>query len=173
MHGPGIAAIGRHAQRGYGHLADCSPVGTLERLDLSRPAQLLAVDDVPLTLEAGLEQALMAAYQAQQACGGMLLIASRAAPTQIRCELADIASRLRGAETYAVTPLDETQVRRLLVRRARERGLQLSGPVVDYWLTRRARSIDSLLSDLDRLDQAAWRDQRRLTVPFMKSVLEL
>jgi len=56
--------------------------------------------------------------------------------------------------------------------RSRWRGLELPDEVGQFLLRRTSRSSAALFSLLDRLDQAALTAQRRLTVPFVKSVLD-
>ena len=55
--------------------------------------------------------------------------------------------------------------------RSRWRGLELSDEVGQFLLRRTDRSSAALFALLDKLDQAALMAQRRLTVPFVKSVL--
>jgi DnaA family protein len=56
--------------------------------------------------------------------------------------------------------------------RARWRGLDLSADAAGYLLRRVTREFSALFELLDKADRAALAAQRRLTVPFLKSVLE-
>ena len=60
-----------------------------------------------------------------------------------------------------------------LARRARGRGLELPAGTARYLITRLPRDLPSAFELLDRLDEASMVEQRRLTVPFVKSVLGL
>lgn len=55
---------------------------------------------------------------------------------------------------------------------ASRRGLQLPDEAARYILSHAARDTVSLLGLMERLDRASLVAQRRLTVPFVKSVLE-
>ncbi len=59
-----------------------------------------------------------------------------------------------------------------LQRRAQWRGFSLPDDTADYLLARVGRDTGSLFRLLDRLDRAALAAQRRLTIPFVRSVLE-
>jgi DnaA family protein len=59
-----------------------------------------------------------------------------------------------------------------LVDRARARGLALEGPALDYLFRRVGRDLATLTALLDRLDRESLAAQRRLSVPFLREVLE-
>ena len=81
-------------------------------------------------------------------------------------------SRLGWGLTYVLRPLDEPGVLEALACRARARGLELPGETAQFLLRRFPRDLPTLCSLLDTLDTASLVEQRRLTVPFVKSVLE-
>jgi DnaA family protein len=180
----GAAGVGKshllraavHAQQGFGVrclVIDAGDETSLDRLDRIGDTLCLAVDDVSrLAGRRHHELALFEAWQVLLMRQGQLVIADERSPLAVEFVLGDLASRLRSCQVFEVHALDEAGVRQLLQRRLRERGLVVGRPVIDYWLTRRNRAVGALLDDLERLDAAAWRQQHRLTVPFLKSVLE-
>ncbi len=160
-------------QRGYGRAGTVLDMRTCQLPDSADGFGCLALDHLPEPIgSVEAERVLMGLYQTLLGGNGLLLIAAAEPPSARVWHLPDLASRMRAAQTFAVAPLDEQEVRTLLTRKARERGLALPRAVMDYWLSRRTRALPSLLEDLERLDEAAWVEQRRLTVPFMKGVLE-
>ena len=72
---------------------------------------------------------------------------------------------------FQVHSLDEAQRVSALQLRAGHRGLELPDETAAYLLRRTARDMGSLYDLLDRLDLAALRAQRRLTIPFVRDVL--
>jgi DnaA family protein len=56
--------------------------------------------------------------------------------------------------------------------RARHRGLELPAETASYLMSRTRRDMASLYELLDRLDAEALRTQRRLTIPFVRGVIE-
>lgn len=167
-----------HLQQGYG--VRCLVIDTtmdripaLSEVFTDTAGVVVAIDDVSRFIgNRAAETALYALWQVLAAQGGQLLMTDLHSPLALEYVLPDLASRLRSAQVFEVKALDENGVRQLLQRRLRDRGLKLGRPVLDYWLTRRNRSINALLVDLERLDAAAWQAQHRLTIPFLKSVLE-
>ncbi|MGW8310551.1 MAG: HdaA/DnaA family protein, partial [Thiogranum sp.] len=57
--------------------------------------------------------------------------------------------------------------------RAEQRGFELPEDTGRYLLRRLPRDLPALMKLLERLDTASLAAQRKLTVPFVKSVLEL
>jgi DnaA family protein len=60
-----------------------------------------------------------------------------------------------------------------LQHRANRRGLYLSDEVALFLLNRLPRNSHQLMDALEKLDGASMQEQRRLTTPFVKSVLQL
>lgn len=167
------AACHRHGGAGsaiYLPLAEVSPA-LAEGLETRC---LVAVDDIEAWLgDPEAEAALLGLYQGLLARGGRLLVSAGAAPGQLEFHYPDLASRLRSLATFQVRGLCDRDKARVLARLARERGLELSAQVLDFWLTRSARDLAVLIDELDRLDAAAMAAQRRVTVPLIKAVLGL
>ena len=103
---------------------------------------------------------------------GRLLISSSAPPAALRFTLPDLRSRLLAAPVHELRVLDEEGQVQALEERAARRGLELSREAAAYLVHRLPRDMHSLCAVLDRLDEAALVAQRRLTVPFLRDVLE-
>ena len=86
--------------------------------------------------------------------------------------LPDLVSRLEQCTRLAVEPLDEAGRRNVLRQRAARRGLELDDAVLDYLFRRVGRDLGTLTALLDRLDRASLAAQRRITIPFLRGVLE-
>jgi DnaA family protein len=67
--------------------------------------------------------------------------------------------------------LDDEQLLAALQLRAKQRGLILHDEVGVFLIRRCVRSMPDLYDLLDQLDRASLAEQRRLTIPFIKKVL--
>lgn len=103
---------------------------------------------------------------------GLLVCAARSSPRESGILLADLASRLARLTTFHLRELDQGARIAALTLRARHRGLELPEETAGYLLNRSRRDMASLYSLLDRLDGAALKAKRRLTIPFVRDVLE-
>lgn len=138
----------------------------LPRLDL------VCLDDLDRAAgDAQWEQALFGLYRELEESGGSLIAAAPEVPALMSWGLADLSSRLSAAAVYVLRPLEEAAQREALMLRAKVRGFELPEDVA-LWLQRRyPRDMATLYQLLDTLDSAALVAQRRLTLPFIRSVL--
>lgn len=118
------------------------------------------------------ERALFGFYNALHEAGGQLVIAAAAAPRETGFSLADLASRMSKLPVFHLRPLSDQQRVAALQLRARHRGLELPVETASFMLRRSRRDMASLYVLLDRLDLEALKAKRRLTIPFVRSVLE-
>jgi DnaA family protein len=147
---------------------DTSLLAGLEAMDL------VCLDDVDaLAGDTAWEYGVFDLFNRVRAAGTTLLAAGRRRPDRAGFALPDLASRLAWGVTYVLGPLAEAEVLDALVRRARSRGLELPEGTARFLIKRMPRDLASAFELLDRLDEASMVEQRRLTVPFVKSVLGL
>jgi DnaA family protein len=134
----------------------------------------VCVDDVEAAAGYGAwEEALFHLYNRLIDSGGGLLVSAAVAPAQLAIRLPDLVSRLGAAPVYQLHPLNDDQSLEAMRLRARQRGFELPEETGRYLLRRLPRDLSALMSLLERLDTASLAAQRKLTVPFVKSVLEL
>jgi DnaA family protein len=118
------------------------------------------------------EIALFHFHNAARAAGARVVYSAEAMPSALALVLPDLRSRLEQCTRIALEPLDETGRREVLRQRAARRGLELDEAVLDWLFRRVGRDLASLTQLLDRLDRASLAEQRRLTIPFLREVLE-
>lgn len=148
--------------------------GGVDVLDGLGEFGLVAVDDVDRWVgERQWEEALLHLYQQLLKRGSSLLFASSLGPLQLDVQLADLASRLRAAQVFAIRPLDDADRARAIEHLAAQRGLELGADVVSFILRRAPRRMGELIATFDRLDRGALAQQRRVTIPLAKDVLGL
>jgi len=102
---------------------------------------------------------------------GMLLSASLASPGATGFLLADVISRFQRGLVYGIHSLDHTQRLEVIRLRARLRGLDINDEVAAYIEKHFPRDLGSLVTLLEQLDHESLVQQRKITVPFIKSLL--
>ena len=118
------------------------------------------------------EIALFHFHNAARQAGGRLLYAANDMPANLGLVLPDLVSRLEQCTRLALEPPDEDTRRQILRARAARRGLELDDAVLDFVFRRVGRDLGTLTALLDKLDRASLASQRRITVPFVRGVLE-
>jgi len=104
--------------------------------------------------------------------GACLVLSTTLAPEQWPIGLPDLASRLQWGPVFQLKPLSDEKKIVALQLRANQRGLVLPDNVARYLLTHFPRDLFTLFERLDELDKASLAMQRRLTIPFIKSVFQ-
>ena len=104
--------------------------------------------------------------------GSTLVVSAGLSPREADVRLPDLSSRLRRLMVFQIRKLDEAETLAALQLQSRYRGLDLPDETARWLIKRSRRDLASLYELLDRLDAAALQAKRRLTVPFVKEVLE-
>jgi DnaA family protein len=139
----------------------------LESLDL------VCVDDLEAVAAArDWESALFRLWNDLQERGGNLVLAAATPPAALHIAMPDLASRLRASAVYQLRPLTDLEQPDALRLKAAQRGIELPDGTLQYLVRRLPRDFAALCGVLDELDLAGLTAQRRLTVPFVRSVLE-
>ncbi len=148
-----------------------TPAASHACLQVMSHVDLVAIDDLDDLLGSmAWEKALYQLYN-QLAPHQFMVVSGRRALSDMAFLLPDLRSRIQSLVAYPLKPLSDQAKRQALVAEAERRGLQLSGSVLDYLFVRHDRSLSYQMHVLNRLDKASLVAQRRLTVPFIKSVL--
>lgn len=139
----------------------------LEQLDL------VCVDDIDAMMNSrAWEEALFDLINRVREADQHLLLAANRSPESFENSLADLRSRLSWGPVLQLFELGDEDKMKAVQKRADQSGLEMSDPVASYLLTHFPRDLFALFERLDRLDKASMAMQRRLTIPFIKSVLE-
>jgi len=164
-------AAARGVSSTYLPLSDSSmQPGFLEGLS---GVDIICIDDINAVAgRADWEAALFRLYEELFQTGSRLVVAAAMAPGGAGLALPDLESRLSSGATFRLHGLSDEDSVAALQKRAAWRGLNLPEDTAAYLLTRVNRSPSTLFALLDRLDREALVAQRRLTIPFVKSVLD-
>ena len=143
----------------------------LDHMDLSQ-IDLLVLDDVDAL--AGDDQGefllfdLINRLREQET---PLLMTASLPPAACGFRLPDLLSRLGWGITMLIQAPNEAEKIELLRRKAQERGFDLPFESAVYLLQRSPRDLGSLIRIIQDLDHASLSAQRKLTIPFVRSVL--
>jgi DnaA family protein len=102
-----------------------------------------------------------------------LVIVANASPNNLELELADLISRLNWGINYKLNALADEQRSEALIKRAEQRGLSMPKKVATYLVNHWRRDMPALMNTLDKLDVISLQEQRKLTIPFVKTALHL
>uniref|UniRef100_UPI0003682118 HdaA/DnaA family protein n=1 Tax=Xanthomonas phaseoli TaxID=1985254 RepID=UPI0003682118 len=113
------------------------------------------------------EVALFDFHNRARAAGITLLYTARQMPDGLALVLPDLRSRLSQCIRIGLPVLDDASRAAVLRDRAQRREA-----AIDWLLTHSERELAGLVALLDRLDRESLAAKRRITVPFLRRVVE-
>jgi len=152
----------------FSELREYSP----EVLDGLDELDLVCIDDIHLI--AGLdhwERALFTLFNRLREMNTPLVISAVAAPKALGLQLPDLVSRLAWDSVFMLEALPDESKMRVIQKYSAELGMELSESVAVYLLKHCPTNLKVLISWIERLDYASLASKRRLTVPFVREVL--
>lgn len=134
---------------------------------------IICLDDIDkIAGNAAWEEQLFYLYNQLLLHKKFLLVSAKTAPKHLNMQLPDLKSRLSSGLIYQLKSLSDADKRKVLQLHAVQRGLNLEDEVADYMLSHYSRDLTHLLTMLKELDIASLSSQRKLTIPFVKVVIE-
>jgi len=132
---------------------------------------LVCVDDAQGANGDDWQAALFDLYEGLQSHGGALITAADRPPAALNLGLKDLESRLVSGGVFRLARLGDAGNMVALRARARLRGFELPDTALRFILAHYRRDTASLFALLDRIDAASLAERRRITVPFIKTLL--
>lgn len=156
------------------------PLRVLEKwgpqaIDGISDSALIAIDDIDAVAgNPAWEEALFHLYnRVRDNEQTLLLITAQQSLSLVNIKLADLRSRLAWGLVAQLHELSDDLKILALQHHAIKRGFKLPAVVARFLITRCARNMHELHKILRLLDEASLARQRKMTVPFVKEVLNL
>jgi len=111
-------------------------------------------------------------YNRVREANSRLLVSSGCSPRELPLDLADLQSRLSWGPVFQLPTLNDEQKAAVVQFRAGQRGMEFTDDPVKFLIRRSGRSMAELMDKLDKLEQLAVHQKRKLTVPFLKQVFD-
>ena len=136
---------------------------------------LIAIDDLDaIAGEKVWEEAIFHLYNRVRDNGKtILLISGKKNPASALVHLADLRSRLAWGLVFQIHELPDELKMLVIQQLAHKRGFELSDNAAFFLINRCARNMPDLYQILNQLDEASLEAKRKITIPFIKSVLKI
>ncbi|QSP94224.1 DnaA regulatory inactivator Hda [Marinobacter salinisoli] len=152
-------------------IAELEPFGPEALMGLEG-ADMICLDDLDRVVgQPAWEEAIFHLYNRVHDQGGLLIVSVSEVPSALGFCLPDLRSRLGHGLTIQLGIYRDDDRLRILMARAEQRGLVIGDDVATFIMRRAPRRLGDLLAILDTLDENSLQAQRRLTIPFVKSVM--
>jgi len=147
---------------------------SVEVLDGLEQINVICLDDIQLLAGNKIwQQAIFDLYNRVLEQNNCLVVSGDQSVGKLGLTLPDLVSRLSWGLTEQLKPLNDAEKITALQFRASKRGLMLSDDAANFLLNRLSREMANLIASLDTLDKASIREQRKITIPFIKEVLTI
>ena len=135
---------------------------------------LVAIDDIENVIgDFSWEEQLLILYEELIHTKCRILISSSDTPQGLRFKLPDLASRFSLGLVDRLKPMNEEQIIKAISLHATVRGFNLPAEVAKYLISRVPRDVSVLVDIIKLLDYESLSKQRKLTIPFIKTVLDI
>ena len=152
------------------NLSDFTP----EIFDGLETLKLICLDDIHILAgKPAWEEAFFHLYNRIRDAGAHLIVTANLPPKSLGFTMPDILSRLSWGMVFQLQPLTDDEKLQVLMMRASLRGMTLSEEVGKFILTHCPRHMSTLFAALDALDKVSLAAQKKLTIPFVKTVLQI
>lgn len=133
---------------------------------------MICIDEIDRVAgNADWELALFNLFERLRRRGARLVMAAEHAPAHCAFVLPDLVSRFSSGATFRLQPLTDQQKIQAMQLRAEWRGIEMSDDVAQFLFRRVARGNRYLFDLLEQLDRRALAEQKRLTIPFVRTFL--
>lgn len=168
-----LCAAAEQAGRRAAYLPLLAAAGRLrDALESLEGHEVIALDGLDVIAgQRSDEVALFDFHNRARAAGVTLLYTARTMPDGLPLGLPDLRSRLSQCVRIGLPALDDAGRAAVLRERALRRGLVIDDAAIEWLLTHSGRDLAGLVALLDRLDRESLAAKRRITVPFLRSVL--
>lgn len=157
----------------YLPLAECIEYGP-DALEGLEDCQAVAFDNIELiAASAQWQEAVFHFYNRMRDSGRLILVGASCSPLQLELSLADLKSRLSSGITLNLHAMTDEERTAWLIWKGRRRGLVIEQDVAEFLILRHNQNMNELVATFDRLDSASLAEKRKITIPFLKQILEL
>lgn len=134
---------------------------------------LICIDDLDVVAgNVAWEDALLRLFVRAHSNHCLIAMAGSQRVTDLGLKLPQLVSRLQWGLAFQVKQLTESDKLHALELRAQRRGVQLPLASARYLVKHYGAATEQLFAALEQLDQASMVAKRRLTIPFIRSVLQ-
>ena len=147
---------------------------TPDILDNLDQFDLVAIDDIENVIgDFSWEEQLLILYEELIHTKSRILISSSDTPQGLSFKLPDLASRFSLGLVDRLKPMNEEQMIEAISLHAKVSGFNLPQDVAKYLISRVPRDVSVLVDIIKLLDYESLSKQRKLTIPFIKTVLDI
>ncbi len=146
----------------------------LINLTLTDYYSLVVIDDLDkLAVSKECEEKLFTIINNQILNKKPVLVTSSKDINECNLNLKDLSSRLSSDKIFTISDLDDSDKINMMISYCSQRGLEIPDKVLNYIINNCSRDIYFICALIKSIDSASMSTKKKITIPFIKKVLQL
>ena len=150
---------------------DCIDSFPEHLLDFIDQLSFISLDNVDLISKENQEIFFYLYNRARQA-GVVILVSGSSLPVDLTV-MKDLKTRLSLAAVYKLEALNDELTMEVLNKQMNDRNLTIDSKIYEYLFKNYSRDLNTLVSAMNQLDKASLQSKKTISIPFVKTVLQL
>jgi len=150
---------------------DCIDFFPEHLLDFIDQLSFISLDNVDLISKENQEIFFDLFNRARQA-GVVILVSGSSLPADLNV-MKDLKTRLSLAAVYKLEELNDELTMDVLNKQMNDRNLTIDSKIYEYLFKNYSRDLNTLVSAMNQLDKASLQSKKAISIPFVKTILQL
>jgi len=150
---------------------DCIDSFPEHLLDFIDQLSFISLDNVDLISKES-QEIFFDLYNRARQAGVVILVSGSSLPADLAV-MKDLKTRLSLAAVYKLEALNDELTMDVLNKQMNDRNLTIDSKIYEYLFKNYSRDLNTLVSAMNQLDKASLQSKKTISIPFVKTVLQL
>ena len=150
---------------------DCIDSFPEHLLDFIDQLSFISLDNVDLISKEN-QEIFFDLYNRARQAGVVILVSGSSLPADLTV-MKDLKTRLSLAAVYKLEALNDELTMEVLNKQMNDRNLTIDSKIYEYLFKNYSRDLNTLVSAMNQLDKASLQSKKAISIPFVKTVLQL
>ena len=150
---------------------DCIDSFPEHLLDFIDQLSFISLDNVDLISKEN-QEIFFDLYNRARQAGVIILVSGSSLPADLAV-MKDLKTRLSLAAVYKLEALNDELTMEVLNKQMNDRNLTIDSKIYEYLFKNYSRDLNTLVSAMNVLDKASLQSKKAISIPFVKTVLQL
>ena len=150
---------------------DCIDSFPEHLLDFIDQLSFISLDNVDLISKEN-QEIFFDLYNRARQAGVVILVSGSSLPADLAV-MKDLKTRLSLAAVYKLEALNDELTMDVLNKQMNDKNLTIDSKIYEYLFKNYSRDLNTLVSAMNQLDKASLQSKKAISIPFVKTVLQL
>jgi len=150
---------------------DCIDSFPEHLLDFIDQLSFISLDNIDLISKEN-QEIFFDLYNRARQAGVVILVSGSSLPADLTV-MKDLKTRLSLAAVYKLEALNDELTMDVLNKQMNDRNLTIDSKIYEYLFKNYSRDLNTLVSVMNQLDKASLQSKKAISIPFVKTVLQL